>query len=118
MYLGRIVEIGPAERVIREPHHPYTRALISVSPTTTPPDPGSRAARTILEGETPDAAHVPTGCRFHPRCPLAFDRCRTVEPPLVPNGEGQSAACWLVEDGRELPPIVPRDAAGLRGGDA
>jgi hypothetical protein len=62
--------------------------------------------RTILVGETPDAAHVPSGCRFHPRCPLAFDRCRVEEPPLFDVGNGQRAACWLVEGGRSLP-VLP-----------
>jgi len=99
MYLGRIMEIGPAERVIRMPRNPYTQALVSVSPSPDPPEPGERAARTILVGETPDAAHVPPGCRFHPRCPLVFDRCRVDEPPLFDVGGGQQAACWLAEDG-------------------
>ncbi|MEX2011289.1 MAG: ABC transporter ATP-binding protein [Chloroflexota bacterium] len=103
MYLGKIMEIGPAEQVIRDPHNPYTKALVSVAPTTTPPSPGTRPKRTILAGETPDAAHVPAGCRFHPRCPLVFDRCRVEEPPLFDVGRGQSAACWLVEGGRALP---------------
>ena len=66
MYLGKIMEIGPAEQVIRDPHNPYTQALVSVSPSPDPPSAGTRAKRTILEGETPDAAHIPTGCRFHP----------------------------------------------------
>jgi peptide/nickel transport system ATP-binding protein len=108
MYLGKIMEIGPAERVIRSPHHPYTQALVSVSPTPEPPTPGQRAKRTILVGETPDAAYVPTGCRFHPRCPYAFDRCRVEEPPLFDVGEGQRAACWLAEGGRSLPVLPPR----------
>ena len=98
MYLGKIMEIGPADQVIRSPRHPYTSALVSVAPTPEPPTPGTRARRTILEGETPDAAYIPPGCRFHPRCPVAFDRCRVEEPPLFNLGEGQSAACWLVED--------------------
>jgi oligopeptide/dipeptide ABC transporter ATP-binding protein len=97
MYLGKIVEIGPAETVIRSPRNPYTQALVSVAPSPDPPDAGTRAKRTILEGETPDAAHIPTGCRFHPRCPVAFDRCTVEEPPLFDLGGGQSAACWLVE---------------------
>ena len=100
MYLGKIMEIGPAEAVIRSPRNPYTQALVSVSPSPDPPDAGTRAKRTILEGETPDAAHVPTGCRFHPRCPVAFDRCRVEEPPLFDVGGGQSAACWLAEPGQ------------------
>ena len=108
MYLGKIMEIGPAERVIRSPHNPYTQALVSVAPSPDPPTAGERARRTILVGETPDAAHVPTGCRFHPRCPYAFDRCRVEEPPLFDIGDGQQAACWLVEGGRELPVVQVR----------
>ena len=112
MYLGKIMEIGPAEQVIRSPQNPYTRALVSVSPTPEPPTPGERARRTILVGETPDAAHIPTGCRFHPRCPSAFDRCRVEEPPLIDVGDGQATACWLSEGGKRLPvlevaPVVP-----------
>jgi len=105
MYLGRIMEIGPAEQVIRNPQNPYTRALVSVSPTPEPPTPGERARRTILVGETPDAAHIPPGCRFSPRCPSAFDRCRVEEPPLIDVGDGQATACWLSEGGRRLPPL-------------
>jgi oligopeptide/dipeptide ABC transporter ATP-binding protein len=99
MYLGKIMEIGPAERVIQSPRNPYTQALVSVSPSPDPPAEGERAQRTILVGETPDAAHVPPGCRFNPRCPLVFDRCRTDEPPLFDVGGGQQAACWLAEGG-------------------
>ena len=103
MYLGKIMEIGPAERVIRSPRNPYTQALVSVAPSPDPPTPGQRARRTILEGETPDAAHIPSGCRFRPRCPKAFDRCAVEEPPLFDVGGGQAAACWLAEPGRPLP---------------
>ncbi len=99
MYLGRIMEIGPAEAVIRSPRNPYTQALVSVSPSPDPPTAGERARRTILKGETPDAAHIPSGCRFHPRCPAAFDRCSVEAPPLFDVGGGQSAACWLAEPG-------------------
>jgi peptide/nickel transport system ATP-binding protein len=106
MYLGRIREIGPAEAVIRNAHDPYTRALISVSPSPTPPAAGKSAQRTILVGETPDAAHIPAGCRFHPRCPLVFDRCRVEEPPLFDVGPGHRAACWLAEGGKALP-VLP-----------
>jgi len=107
MYLGKIMELGPADKVINDPHNPYTQALVSVSPTPTPPTVGERAQRTILVGETPDAAHIPAGCRFNPRCPYAFDRCRVEEPPLFDVGGGQSAACWLAEGGGSLPAIVP-----------
>ena len=85
MYLGRIVEEGPARAIVSSPRHPYTRALISVVP--------SRAAsseRQILQGETPDASRVPPGCRFHPRCPVAEARCREIDPVLK-NG----VACLL-----------------------
>jgi oligopeptide/dipeptide ABC transporter ATP-binding protein len=99
MYLGKIMEIGPAEAVIRTPRNPYTQALVSVSPSPDPPTRGERAQRTILQGETPDAAHIPTGCRFNPRCPMVFDRCRVEEPPLFDVGGGQAAACWLAEPG-------------------
>jgi peptide/nickel transport system ATP-binding protein len=115
MYLGKIMEIGPAERVIRSPRNPYTQALVSVSPSPEPPTPGQRARRTILQGETPDAAHIPTGCRFRPRCPMAFDRCAVEEPPLFDVGGGQSAACWLAEPGRSLPTAAARvEPAGGR----
>ncbi len=117
MYLGRIMEIGPAEQVIRSPRNPYTQALVSVSPSPDPPEVGFRTKRTILVGETPDAVHIPSGCRFHPRCPLAFDRCRVEEPPLIEVAEGHMAACWLADAGpRELPildavPAPPPSAA-------
>jgi peptide/nickel transport system ATP-binding protein len=116
MYLGKIMEIGPADLVINRPHNPYTQALVSVSPTPIPPTPGERAQRTILVGETPDAAHIPTGCRFHPRCPYAFDRCRVEEPPLFDVGDGQAAACWLAEGGRSLPAVAPRTGTAVAGG--
>ena len=118
MYLGKIMEIGPAEQVIRSPHNPYTQALVSVSPTPEPPTAGQRAKRTILVGETPDAAHVPPGCRFHPRCPYAFDRCRVEEPPLFDIGNGQQAACWLAEGGRSLPVLPPRAAVPIGAANA
>jgi oligopeptide/dipeptide ABC transporter ATP-binding protein len=72
MYLGKIVEIGTAEQVIRESKHPYTQALISVVPS---PDPRKKVERVIVKGERPDAVNIPAGCRFHPRCPMAFEAC-------------------------------------------
>jgi peptide/nickel transport system ATP-binding protein len=96
MYLGRIVEIGDARSVLADPQHPYTRALKSVVPV---PDPSARRRPVILVGETPDPSRVPSGCRFHPRCPVAFDRCPRVDPPLFDLGGGHEAACLLVEPG-------------------
>jgi oligopeptide/dipeptide ABC transporter ATP-binding protein len=108
MYLGRIMEIGPASTVISAPRHPYTAALVSVSPSPEPPAAGERAKRTILTGETPDASAIPTGCRFRTRCPLAFEKC-VEEPPLVQIGEGHEAACWLAET------TLPEQLAGTAG---
>jgi oligopeptide/dipeptide ABC transporter ATP-binding protein len=96
MYLGRIMEIGPASEVITKPRHPYTAALISVAPSPEPPAAGERAKRTILVGETPDASAIPTGCRFRTRCPLVFEKC-VEEPPLIQVGEEHAAACWLAQ---------------------
>ncbi len=81
MYLGRIVEQGTAHDVIHRPQHPYTKALLSIVPR---PDPRERSLGTILRGETPDPRNIPSGCRFHPRCPVAEDRCRTTDPVLAP----------------------------------
>lgn len=72
MYLGKIVEEGPTRELIRNPRHPYTKALISVVPV---PDPDRRRQRIVLKGERPDPSDIPPGCRFHPRCPLAFEKC-------------------------------------------
>ncbi len=97
MYLGRIVEIGPSERVVRAPEHPYTRALLAVLPSRS-----ARRGRTreLLKGEIPDASRLPAGCRFAGRCPAAFDRCRAEEPPLIQLADGHASACWLSEPQR------------------
>ena len=94
MYLGRIVEEGPAEAVVRDPQHPYTKALLSVVPRR---DPRERARPQILTGEAPDAVRIPAGCRFHPRCPVAIADCREIDPALEPHGDGagHKAACIL-----------------------
>jgi oligopeptide/dipeptide ABC transporter ATP-binding protein len=96
MYLGRIVEHGPTRTVLADPQHPYARALLSVVPI---PDPSVRRQPVILSGETPDPSRIPSGCRFHPRCPLAFDRCPTVDPALMAVGPDHAAACLLLSDG-------------------
>ena len=95
MYLGRIVEHGPTRTVLDHPRHPYAKALLSVVPV---PDPAARHTPVILRGEAPDPSRIPSGCRFHPRCPLAFERCPVVDPPLFQLGGGHQAACLLVED--------------------
>jgi oligopeptide/dipeptide ABC transporter ATP-binding protein len=95
MYLGRIVEQGTAREVVSNPQHPYTKALLSVVPKR---DPRDRAVPQILAGETPDPLDVPAGCRFHPRCPIAVERCKAEDPVLrIPTGcpAGHVAACHL-----------------------
>ena len=97
MYLGRIVEEGPAEELLSNPRHPYTRALLSVVPEV------AEMEQQILQGEAPDPTSIPPGCRFHPRCPLVAsgtaaalgieDRCRTEDLGLHPVGPEHSAAC-------------------------
>ena len=94
MYLGRIVEIGPADEVCSKPAHPYTTALLSALPHA---DPRARHRGVQLKGEVPNAIEIPVGCRFRPRCPLAFDRCMA-EPELVRVGPDHYAACYLVEE--------------------
>lgn len=95
MYLGRIVEIGPTSQVLTNPQHPYTRALLSVMPV---PNPRRRRQRQILQGEIPNPIDLPTGCRFHPRCPDAVEGCRWTTPQLqIVTGE-QSAACIRLDE--------------------
>ncbi|MEA2581213.1 MAG: hypothetical protein QOE83_2105 [Actinomycetota bacterium] len=96
MYLGRIVEEGPARQVVRNPQHPYTRALLSVVPRR---DPREQVTPQILVGETPNPVNIPSGCRFQPRCPVAEDRCRTIDPALADAGPDHRAACVLVGEG-------------------
>jgi oligopeptide/dipeptide ABC transporter ATP-binding protein len=92
MYLGKIVEVSPAEELYRKPIHPYTAALLGAVPI---PDPRENRARTrlVVEGEPPNPVDPPPGCRFHTRCPFASDICRTVEPPLAEYAGGHLAAC-------------------------
>ncbi|MBN1315310.1 MAG: ABC transporter ATP-binding protein [Anaerolineales bacterium] len=93
MYLGRIVEIGPTENVLNDPKHPYTQALLSVIPV---PNPRRRRKRILLEGETPNPIDIPPGCRFHPRCPMAFERCMIDDPAMLTVNPGHTAACHLL----------------------
>lgn len=96
MYLGKIVELGPTEKVIKNPQHPYTKALISVVPT---PDPKDRTDKIILKGERPDPSNIPPGCRFHPRCPFVMPICRTTAPSPVFVSEGHWVSCHLQQQG-------------------
>jgi oligopeptide transport system ATP-binding protein len=102
MYLGKIVEIGPAEEVYARPIHPYTVSLLSAVPI---PDPRENAAReqVVLEGDVPSPANPPQACRFHTRCPRATEICSAIEPPLVDYGGGHYAACHHPVD-RAQPP--------------
>ena len=93
MYLGRIVEIGTMTDVLKFPRHPYTQALLSVIPV---PNPRLRKKRIILQGETPNPIDLPSGCRFHPRCPVAFRECHHTDPQLFSVSDSHQAACLLV----------------------
>jgi oligopeptide/dipeptide ABC transporter ATP-binding protein len=93
MYLGRIVELGTTLQVLQNPQHPYTRALLSVVPV---PNPRLRRERLILQGETPNPIDPPPGCRFHPRCPVAEERCKLHDPAFVQVEDGHQAACLLL----------------------
>jgi oligopeptide/dipeptide ABC transporter ATP-binding protein len=107
MYLGKIVELGDAQEIIRRPRHPYTLALLEAAPRIHR-DPEA-PARVPLAGETPNASRIPPGCRFHPRCPFAFDRCRVEEPPLIEVEPGRLSACWIAS---ELPEIKAAASKG------
>jgi oligopeptide/dipeptide ABC transporter ATP-binding protein len=94
MYLGRIVELAPTRALFDNPLHPYTEALLAAVPI---PDPTVRRKRIILAGDVPSPINLPTGCRFHTRCPYAFERCRVEEPVLKEPFAGHQVACHLRE---------------------
>ncbi len=103
LYLGKIAEIGDTKVLLRAAAHPYTVALRSAVPEV---DLAGRRSRIVLPGDPPDAANPPSGCVFHPRCPLAVDRCRTEVPVLRDAGPGHQVACHRAEDvlaGAEMP---------------
>jgi peptide/nickel transport system ATP-binding protein len=94
MYLGKIVEVAPKRRIFAAPQHPYTQALLSAVPV---PEPGANRQRIILKGDVPSPINPPKGCRFHTRCPHAFDRCRVEEPAMRLVDPTHLAACHLLD---------------------
>jgi peptide/nickel transport system ATP-binding protein len=90
MYLGKVVEEGASSALWNEPAHPYTTTLLSASP-------GQGRERIVLQGDPPNPANPPSGCSFHTRCPVVFDRCSVDEPMLLTVGRSHNSACWLAE---------------------
>jgi peptide/nickel transport system ATP-binding protein len=107
MYLGKIVEVAPKRELFAAPKHPYTEALLSAVPV---PEPGAQRERVILTGDVPSPINPPKGCRFHTRCPYAFDRCRQDEPALRQTEPGHWAACHLHDR-----PAAENPLAGAKG---
>ena len=97
MYLGKIVELGPAADVIERPRHPYTRALVSAIPTPNP-DVERTRQRIVLAGDPPSPIDPPSGCPFHPRCQYAQERCKQIVPVLYPAGPLREAACIRLDE--------------------
>lgn len=87
MYLGRIVESGPTAEVLTDPQHPYTQALLSVVPDI------SRTAPIVLTGEAPDPSRIPSGCRFHPRCPVVMEQCSKTSLPILAPSANHKVVC-------------------------
>ncbi|RLF08988.1 MAG: oligopeptide ABC transporter ATP-binding protein, partial [Thermoprotei archaeon] len=93
MYLGKIVELGPTEKVVDEPMHPYARALISAVPD---PDPSVRIGEIPIKGRVPSPISLPSGCRFWPRCIYADEECKRKEPEMVEVEKGRWVACHKI----------------------
>jgi peptide/nickel transport system ATP-binding protein len=93
MYLGSIVEMGPTDALFEQPAHPYTAALIAAVPRPQVPAAGAPRARVVLQGDPPSPLNPPSGCRFHPRCPAATERCRVERPALLEFGGARAVAC-------------------------
>ncbi len=118
MYLGKLMEVSPAEELYSKPIHPYTSALLSAIPI---PDPKENRARTrhVVSGEPPNPIRPPSGCRFHTRCPRATDICRTAEPPLTEYADGHLAACHHPQSvsAEEIASAKRSDASPLSSGE-
>ncbi len=95
MYLGKMVELADNRNLFSEPLHPYTQALMSAIPV---PDPKFKRQRIILPGDVPSPLNPPSGCRFHPRCPVAIEKCKTEDPPFEELKPGHWAACWVAKE--------------------
>jgi oligopeptide transport system ATP-binding protein len=109
MYLGRLVELAPKHQLFANPRHPYTRMLLDAIPR---PEPGQPARHQAVVGETGSASALPPGCRFHPRCPFAIDRCRVEDPALAAGTPSHLAACHRQHELPVWQPLVPHRAAG------
>jgi peptide/nickel transport system ATP-binding protein len=106
MYAGELIEGGPAELVTQQPGHPYTRLLIDSAPD---PDRDESVPRIADIGQPPSLIDPPAGCRFHPRCPFALEKCATEAPPRFDLGDGHWARCWLHESGAAATPMVSKE---------
>ncbi|MET0761773.1 MAG: ABC transporter ATP-binding protein, partial [Thermoleophilaceae bacterium] len=118
MYLGKLMEVSPAEELYTKPIHPYTSALLAAIPI---PDPerNRRRERIVVSGEPPNPINPPSGCVFHPRCPRATEICREVEPPLVRYPNGHLAACHhpLNVSAEEVGAATKHETSPLSSGD-
>jgi peptide/nickel transport system ATP-binding protein len=112
MYLGKLVENGTREQIFGRPAHPYTQALLAAAPVADPVRQRSRE-RVLLGDDIPSALDPPSGCRFRTRCPLAFDKCATDVPPLIPIGAGE-AACHLVRPDGTRPDVRSAESSGAQ----
>ncbi len=106
MYLGRIVELGPTERIFAEPRHPYTKALLASVPSL---DPAQRGIKPAALGDVPSPANPPPGCHYHPRCPVRLPDCSRVDPPVVTFADGM-CRCVLAEEQATQGGLAPRNS--------